>query len=107
MSDQVDTTTRIDPNEELTPEKKLILLNQWREKVEAEIAGHAAEREKVMTLYKSQKEKFDRLLGEKVKRMKKYDAVMNSRKKVLAEIMKEIAAAAPQPEIIPDEQPNP
>ena len=94
MSDSpVDTSIRVDPSEELTPEKKIILLNQWKEKVDAEIADYAAEKDKILTLYKVQKEKFDKLLSVKVKKMKKYDMVINSRKKVLADIVKEIELA--------------
>ena len=89
----IDTSVRIDPNEEITNTKKIILLNQWKEKVEKEIADYNAEREKVMAAYKGQKEKFDRILGVKVKKMKKYDVVMNARKKVLADIIKEIGIA--------------
>ncbi len=98
MSDETpvtapDTTVRIDPAEEITPAKKVILLNQWKEKVEKEIADYNAEREKIMVVYKKQKEKFDRLLGVKIKKMKKYDAVMSARKKVLTDIIKEIGIA--------------
>ena len=96
MSDQppVDTSVRIDPNEEITAAKKVILLNQWKEKVEKEIADYSTEREKIMVVYKKQKEQFDRLLGEKSKKMKKYDMVMNARKKVLTDIIKEIEIAS-------------
>lgn len=90
----VDTNVRIDPNEEITPEKKVILLNQWKEKVEGEIASYASEKEKIMAAYKVQKERFDRILGTKVKKMKKYDAVMSARKKVLTDIVKEIEIAS-------------
>lgn len=89
----VDTSVRIDPNEEITPAKKVILLNQWKEKVEAEIADYAAEKEKIMAVYRRQKERFDKILGEKIKRMKKYDAVMTARRKVLEDIVKEIGIA--------------
>jgi hypothetical protein len=88
---------RIDPNEEITLEKKIILLNQWKEKVENEVASYTTEKDKIMVVYKKQKEKFDRLLAVKSKKMKKYDMVINSRKKVLADIIKEIElATAPQ-----------
>jgi len=94
MSDQViDTSVRVDPNEEITPNKKVILLTQWKEKVDAEIADNVAERDKVMGVYKRQKEKFDRLLGIKVKKMKRYDIFINNRKKVLVDIIKEIENA--------------
>jgi len=88
---------RIDPNEEITLEKKIILLNQWKEKVESEVASYTTEKDKIMMVYKKQKEKFDRLLAVKSKKMKKYDIVINSRKKVLADIIKEIElATSPQ-----------
>lgn len=84
---------RIDPNEEITLEKKIILLNQWKEKVENEVASYTTEKDKIMVVYKKQKEKFDRLLAVKSKKMKKYDMVINSRKKVLTDIIKEIELA--------------
>jgi len=87
---------RIDPNEEITLEKKIILLNQWKEKVENEVSGYTTEKDKIMVVYKKQKEKFDRLLAVKSKKMKKYDIVINSRKKVLADIIKEIEIATGQ-----------
>ncbi len=94
MSEQpIDTSVRIDPNEEITPEKKIILLTQWKEKVEAEIADYNQDREKVMAAYKEQKERFDKILGKKLKLLKKFDTVMTSRKKVLMDIVKEIEIA--------------
>lgn len=81
---------RIDPNEEITEEKKLILLNQWKKKVEKELEDYGAEKDKIFQLYKKQKEKYDKILSVKIKKMKKYDTVMNSRRKVLNDIVKEI-----------------
>jgi hypothetical protein len=96
MSEEPTQSVRIDPSEEITEEKKLILLNQWREKVELEISDYSAEKEKVMAVYKVQKEKFDRLLSDKIKRMRKYDTVMNARKKVLQSIVVEIDKITPK-----------
>ena len=81
---------RIDPNEEITEEKKLILLNQWKNKVQGEVDDYASEKDKVYQAYKKQKEKFDKLLGIKLKKMKKFDGLINNRKKVLVDIIKEI-----------------
>lgn len=96
MSEEPTQQVRIDPNEEITEGKKLILLNQWREKVELEISDYNVEKEKVMAVYKVQKEKFDRLLSDKIKRMRKYDTVMNARKKVLQSIVVEIDKITPK-----------
>lgn len=93
MSDEVQSTQpeiRIDPNAELTPENQLILLNQWKQKVEQELVGYAAGKDVILQAFKKQKDRFDKILSVKVKKMKKYDAVMSARKKVLAEIVVEI-----------------
>jgi hypothetical protein len=74
----------------------LILLNQWKNKVQGEIDDYTAEKNKLFDAYKKQKEKFDRLLAVKLKKTKKYDMVINSRKKVLVDIIKEIAILEPQ-----------
>jgi len=94
MSEDV-SQVRIDPNEEITDAKKFILLNQWKNKVQAEIDDYTTEKNKIFDAYKKQKEKFDRLLVLKLKKTKKYDMVINSRKKVLADIIKEIAILEP------------
>ena len=81
---------RIDPNEEITDAKKLILLNQWKDKVQGEIDDYNAEKDKIYQAYKAQKEKFDKLLGVKIKKMKKFDGLINNRKKVMTDIVSEI-----------------
>lgn len=81
---------RIDPNEEITEEKKIILLNQWKDKVQGEIDEYNAEKDKIYQVYKKQKDKFDKILGVKLKKIKKIDGLANNRKKVLADIIKEI-----------------
>jgi hypothetical protein len=90
MSEDI-SQVRIDPNEEITEAKKLILLNQWKDKVQQEVDDYTAEKNKLFDAYKKQKEKFDRLLAVKLKKTKKYDMVINGRKKVLGDIIKEIA----------------
>jgi hypothetical protein len=89
MSEDV-SQVRIDPNEEITEAKKLILLNQWKDKVQQEVDDYTVEKNKLFDAYKKQKEKFDRLLAVKLKKTKKYDMVINGRKKVLVDIIKEI-----------------
>lgn len=91
MSTEPQPEVKIDPNEELTGEKQLILMNQWKQKVEQELADYSAAKEVIATDFKRQKERFDKILSVKIKKMKKYDNVMNSRKKVLNEIVAEIA----------------
>ena len=95
MSEDV-SQVRIDPNEEITDAKKFILLNQWKNKVQAEIDDYTTEKNKIFDAYKKQKEKFDRLLVLKLKKTKKYDMVINNRKKVLADIIKEISILEPK-----------
>jgi hypothetical protein len=96
MSEEnVTNQVRIDPNEEITEEKKLILLNQWKDKVQGEVNDYTAEKDKVYQAYKKQKEKFDKLLGVKLKKMKKFDGLINNRKKVLTDIIKEIGNLNP------------
>ena len=95
MSEDV-SQVRIDPNEEITDAKKFILLNQWKNKVQAEIDDYTTEKNKIFDAYKKQKEKFDRLLVLKLKKTKKYDMVINNRKKVLTDIIKEISILEPK-----------
>jgi hypothetical protein len=78
------------PNDQITDEKKIYLLNEWKKKVEEEISDYNTEKDKIFQVYKKQKDKFDKILGVKLKKMKKDDAVINSRKKVLNEVIKEI-----------------
>ena len=94
MSEDI-SQVRVDPNEEITEAKKFILLNQWKNKVQDEVNDYTTEKNKLFDAYKKQKEKFDRLLAVKLKKTKKYDMVINSRKKVLTDIIKEIAILEP------------
>jgi len=93
--EQVTNELKIDPNGEITTEQKIYLLNEWKKKVEQELADYGAEKDKIFQAYKKQKEKYDKILGVRLKKMKKYDSVMNSRKKVLADIVKEIEILSP------------
>jgi hypothetical protein len=81
---------KIDPNGEITQEQKMYLLNEWKKKVENEIADYNAEKDKIFQAYKKQKERFDKILGVKLKKMKKFDGIINSRRKVLNDVIKEI-----------------
>jgi len=81
---------RIDPNEEITEEKKIILLNQWKDKVQNEVIEYESQKDKIFQFYKKKREKFDKILGVQMKKIKKIEMSANSRKKVLAEIVKEI-----------------
>lgn len=84
------TQVRIDPNEEITNEKKLILLNQWKDKVQSEVDEYNGEKDRLFQIYKKQKDKFDKILAVKLKKIKKVETFANARKKVLAEVVKEI-----------------
>jgi cytidylate kinase len=81
---------KIDPNGEITQDQKAYLLNEWKKKVENEIADYNAEKDKIFQAYKKQKERFDKILGVKLKKMKKFDGIINSRRKVLNDVIKEI-----------------
>ena len=94
MSDETQPEVKIDPNAEITPETQLILMNQWKQKVEQELTDYTAAKNIIATDFKHQKERFDKILAVKIKKMKKYDNVMNSRKKVLHEIVAEIEKLA-------------
>jgi hypothetical protein len=87
MSEETSVTIT---TEEPTIEQKLKWLNEWKEKVQQEISDYTAERDKVFAVYKKQKEMYDGWLNKKMKKIKKYDVVMNNRKKVLMDIDKEI-----------------
>lgn len=90
MSEENTQQVRIDPNEEITSEKKLILLNQWKDKVQNEIDEYNAEKERLFQIYKKQKDRFDKILAVKLKKIKKIETFANGRKKVLSEVIKEI-----------------
>lgn len=90
MSEENTNQVRIDPNEEITDEKKLILLNQWKDKVQSEVDEYNAEKDKIFQAYKKQKDRFDKILSVKLKKIKKIETFANARKKVLAEVIKEI-----------------
>ena len=53
----------IEPSKEITKEEQLVLLTQWKQIVEQEIAGYEASKDKIYQLFKIQKERFDRLLA--------------------------------------------
>jgi len=89
MSDQPVTSPI--PFEEPTLEQKKQWLIEWKVKVQDEMAGYNEERDKLFAVYKNQKELYDGWLSSKMKRIKKYDNVLNGRKKVLIDIEKELA----------------
>jgi hypothetical protein len=90
MSDQIVKEVIPDP----TTEEKIVLLTAWSTKVETEIAGYTAERDKLYAAYKKQKDMYDHWLGIKMKKIKKYDVVLNERKKVHLDIKKELVKLA-------------
>ena len=89
MSDQPVTSPI--PFEEPTLEQKKQWLVEWKAKVQDEMSGYNEERDKLFAVYKKQKEMYDGWLSSKMKRIKKYDNVLNGRKKVLIDIEKELA----------------
>jgi hypothetical protein len=89
MSDQPVTSPI--PFEEPTLEQKKQWLVEWKVKVQEEMVGYNEERDKLFAVYKKQREMYDGWLSSKMKRIKKYDNVLNGRKKVLIDIEKELA----------------
>lgn len=91
MSEENTTTPApTPPLEEPTKEQKIQWLNEWKVKVQKEIEDYTLEKDKLYAVYKKQKEMYDSWLSTKMKKIKKYDVVMNNRKKVLIDIEKEI-----------------
>lgn len=88
MSDQPSVTPV--PYEEPSLDQKKQWLGDWKIKVQEEIAGYSEEREKLFAIYRKQKEMYDSWLNTKMKKIKKYDVVINNRKKVLIDIEKEL-----------------
>lgn len=93
----VQIDVKINPDDEITNDQKIYLLNEWKKKVEQELADYNAEKDKIYQAYKKQKDKYDVILGVKLKKMKKYDTVINSRRKVLNEVIKEIEILTANP----------
>jgi hypothetical protein len=89
MSDQ--PTPSLVLIDEPTVEQKKQWLSDWKNKVQNEISGYSEEREKLFAIYRKQKEMYDGWLNLRMKKIKKYDVVMNNRKKVLMDIEKELA----------------
>ena len=84
------STILANPNDEVPPEKLLELMVIWKEKVESEIADYEGEKAKVFTVYKRQKDMYDKWLAGPLGKMKKFDKVIMGRKKVLIDVNKEI-----------------
>ncbi len=74
-----------------SPEQMLEWMKVWKEKVEGEIALYESGKQKVYVVYKRQKDMYDKWLSGRLKKMKKFDGLINNRKKVLIDVNKEIA----------------
>jgi len=101
MSDNIETPFVPPPLEEPSVEQKAQWLKDWSVRVEKEIHDYTTEKDKLYTHYKKQKDMYDRWLGIKMKKIKKYDVVVNNRKKVLIDIRREINTLSGAPQDIP------
>lgn len=80
------STVHLDP----TDEQKIQWMEQWKANVTSEIDGYSSARADIYAIYKKQKDMYDSWLSGKLKKMKKYDMLINRRKKVLLDINKEL-----------------
>jgi hypothetical protein len=87
---EVVSTILASPDADVPPDKLLELLQIWKIKVEKEIADYDEERSKLMVVYKRQKDMYDKWLSGRLKKVKKFDNLINGRKKVLIDVNKEI-----------------
>lgn len=81
------------PLEEVTLEQKIQLLYSWKEKVDKEVADYTSERDGLMAIYRTHKARYDHALNKRMEKIKKIDGLLNGRKKVLMEVVKEIKQA--------------
>jgi glutaredoxin 2 len=81
------TTPTLDP----TDEQRIGWMEDWKKKVQSDIDEYAAEKEKEMVEWRRQKEMYDGWLNKRMKTIKKFDKLMNERKKVMLQIDREIA----------------
>lgn len=80
-----------DPQGSISPEKLLILMEEWRTKVTSEVDEYNSKKDKVYVVYKRQKEMYDKWLSCPMKKMKKLDKIITERKKVLIDVDREIS----------------
>jgi 23S rRNA A1618 N6-methylase RlmF len=73
--------------------------------VEEELAEHQEKRDGIYKKYKAQKERYDAILSQPLKKMKRLDMFINTRKKVLLEVSKEIELATKKEETATDPAP--
>ncbi len=78
------------PDEEVSPEKLLELMEIWKKKIEEEITDHETKKAGIYAVYKKQKDMYDKWLSTPLGKMKKLDKIISGRKKVLIDIEKEI-----------------
>ena len=84
------STILADPNDRVPPEQLLQLLAEWKAKVESDVAELEAKKAKVHAVYKRQKEMYDKWLAGPLGKMKKFDKIINERKKVILDVEREI-----------------
>jgi hypothetical protein len=90
MSKQPKPTLLANALDSVSPEKLLECLVIWKKKVETEISDYDERRGKIYDVYKRQKDLYDKWLTTPMKKIKKFDSLISSRKKVLIEVEKEI-----------------
>ena len=95
MSDEVPQVTpetpQGTPTLDPTNEQRIQWMEDWKKKVQSDIDEYAADKEKEMVEWRRQKEMYDGWLNKRMKTIKKFDKLMNERKKVMLQIEREIA----------------
>ena len=66
--------------------EKGILLDDWRKKVQHELNEMVDRKEHTLYMFKRNKAEYEKIIGNKVRKMRKLDKMIINRKKILAEI---------------------
>jgi hypothetical protein len=91
------------PHGKVPVETMIGFLEEWKRKIEGEMAVEEARKEKVAVRYRRQRDLYDSWLAGPLREMKKHDKIINYHKKSIMDIDREIdnrrtaAAQAPQP----------
>ena len=91
VKSEVVTGILANPNDKVPPEKVVVLLEEWRNKVISDIADYNDKKDEIYKVYKRQKEMYDKWLSGPMGKMKKLDKIISGRKKVLMDVDKEIS----------------
>jgi DNA-directed RNA polymerase specialized sigma54-like protein len=72
------------------PAELIVMLEEWKAKINDEISDYDTKKAGIFTIYKRQKELYDKWLSGPMGKMKKLDKLIAGRKKVLLDVDKEI-----------------